>query len=279
MKKFFSLLIILCLFAGCSMQNDNYVNPPNDGQGIQPEDRTLTEQSVIANTGDLDNKLYGWGFKKEVNKAPSMPTEYIDLLKAYDGYYLGNTDKKVLYLTFDEGYENGYTDKILDVLKKTKTPAAFFVTGPYLENEEDIVNRMIDEGHIIGNHTVNHPSLPSISDEAIVKELDGLNSVFKEKYGQKMNFFRPPRGEFSERTLSVTKDMGYKTIFWSSAYVDWDVNNQKGSEYALKQFTSQLHNGSIILLHAVSKDNAEALEKMINTAKKQGYKFLSLDNL
>ena len=275
-KNIFSLIIVLAMLAGCTPRNDQYVEPPQDS--IEAPD-TQTEETIGANSTGLSNKLLAWGFKKEKNKAPSMPSEYTSVLEAYDGYYLGNQKKKVLYLTFDEGYENGYTNQILDVLKKTKTPAAFFVTGPYLEKETEIVKRMIDEGHIVGNHTVNHPSMPSVSDETVIKEIDNLNNMFKEKYGKTMNYFRPPRGEFSERTMSITKDMGYKTIFWSSAYADWDTNNQKGTDYALEQFTSQLHNGSIILLHAVSKDNADALESMINTAKKQGYTFLSLDNL
>lgn len=264
------------MLAGCTPQKDEYVEPPQDSIET-PE--TQAEETIGANSSGYSNKLFAWGFKKEKNKAPSMPSEYTSILKAYDGYYLGNQKKKVLYLTFDEGYENGYTNQILDVLKKTKTPAAFFVTGPYLEKETEIVKRMIDEGHIVGNHTVNHPSMPSVNDETVIKEIDNLNNMFKEKYGKTMHYFRPPRGEFSERTMSIAKDMGYKTIFWSSAYADWDVNNQKGTDYALDQFTSQLHNGSIILLHAVSKDNADALESMINTAKKQGYTFLSLDNL
>ena len=264
------------MLAGCTPGTDDYAEPPQDSiETPQPQ----TDDVIGANVTGQDNKLLGWGFKKEKNKAPSMPDEYTSILKAYDGYYLGNQNKKVLYLTFDEGYENGYTNQILDVLKRTKTPAAFFVTGPYLEKETDIVNRMLDEGHIVGNHTVNHPSMPSVNDETVVKEIDNLNNMFKEKYGKTMKYFRPPRGEFSERTMSITRDMGYKTIFWSSAYADWDVNNQKGTDYALEQFTNQLHNGSIILLHAVSKDNANALESMINTAKKQGYTFLSLDNL
>ncbi len=264
------------MLAGCTPREDDYVQPPQDNL---EETEPKSQRVVGSNTSALDNKLMAWGFKKEKNKAPSMPKEYTTILETYDGYYLGNQDKKVLYLTFDEGYENGYTGKILDVLKKTRTPAAFFVTGPYLEKETDLVQRMIDEGHIVGNHTVNHPSMPSVDDETVVKEIDNLNNIFKEKYGKTMSYFRPPKGEFSQRTMSITKDMGYKTIFWSSAYADWDKNNQKGADYALKQFTDQLHNGSIILLHAVSKDNADALESMINTAKQQGYTFLSLDSL
>lgn len=283
MKNLLSLIIVLALLAGCTPQrdDDNYAYPPRDGESAQTQNEAGQNASEVlgANSSGLDNTLKAWGFKKEKNKAPDMPKDYTDLLRAYDGYYLGNSEEKVLYLTFDEGYENGYTGQILDVLKKTETPAAFFVTGPYLEKEETLVKRMIDEGHIVGNHTVNHPSMPTADDETIVKEIDNLNNMFKEKYGKTMKYFRPPRGEFSERTLSITKDMGYKTIFWSSAYADWDPNNQKGTKYALEQFTNQLHNGSIILLHAVSKDNADALETMINTAKKQGYRFLSLDEL
>lgn len=237
------------------------------------------ESAPAAQGTGYDNTKIGWGLKKVECSQPEVPTKWKEMLKKYDSYYLGNTGEKVMFLTFDEGYENGYTGQILDVLKKTNTPAAFFVTGPYIKTEAYLVKRMADEGHIVGNHTVNHPSMPDVSDEELEKELDELNKMFFALTGENMEFLRPPKGEFSERTLALSQKMGYKNVFWSIAYADWDVNNQKGTEYAIKQVTKQFHNGAVILLHAVSKDNASALEKIIQTAKEQGYTFKSLQDL
>lgn len=237
-----------------------------------------TEQ--VAQGTEYDNTKIGWGLKKVKGEQPEVPAQWQELLKRYDGYYLGNTTEKYLYLTFDEGYENGYTAQILDVLKKTQTPAAFFVTGPYLKTEGALIKRMVEEGHIVGNHTVNHPSMPDVaSDEKLRAELQELDDSFFELTGKHMQFMRPPRGEFSERTLALTKELGYKSIFWSSAYADWDVQKQRGTEYAVQQVTEQFHNGAILLLHAVSKDNANGLEEIINRAKQQGYTFKSLEDL
>ncbi len=234
---------------------------------------------MVAQGMGYDSTKIGWGLKKVENSQPEVPDKWKEMLKKYDGYYLGNTNEKVMYLTFDEGYENGYTAKILDVLKKTNTPAAFFVTGPYIENEPELIKRMVDEGHIVGNHTVNHPSMPDLSEEEITKELSQLNERFNKLTNKNMKFMRPPRGEFSEKTLALIQKNGYKTIFWSVAYADWDTANQKGVNYAVEQITKQFHNGAVILLHAVSEDNADALEQIINTAKEQGYTFKSLEDL
>lgn len=234
--------------------------------------------SVAGGTG-YDTAKIGWGLKKVENSQPEVPESWKQMLKKYDGYYLGNTSEKVMYLTFDEGYENGYTAQILDVLKKTGTPAAFFVTGPYIKTEGELVKRMTDEGHIVGNHTINHPSMPDISDEEIKNELTGLDDMYFDATGKHMSYMRPPRGEFSEKSLALTKGLGYKSIFWSIAYADWDVNSQKGTEYAVEQVTKQFHPGAVILLHAVSADNANGLEQIINTAREQGYTFLSLEDL
>lgn len=234
---------------------------------------------TAADTVGYDTEKIGWGLKKVENSSPEVPRERSEMLKRYDGYYLGNTTEKVMYLTFDEGYENGYTAQILDVLKKTGTKAAFFVTGPYIKTQPELVKRMTDEGHIVGNHTVNHPSMPDISDEEIEKELTELDKMYFELTGKHTVYMRPPRGEYSEKSLAKTKELGYKSVFWSVAYADWDTNSQKGAEYAVSQVTKQFHPGAVILLHAVSKDNADGLEEIINTARGMGYEFLSLENL
>lgn len=236
-------------------------------------------QQVNVPYEQISNDGTGWGFVRRKGAPPDIPDWQKEPLKKYDCYYIDEDAEKTLYLTFDEGYENGYTSKILDVLESTSTPAAFFVTGPYLENQQELVQRMVDNGHIVGNHTVNHPNLPKQSVETVKKELDDLNKKCEELYGVSMKYMRPPEGEYSERVLAVAKDMGYKTILWSFAYKDWDINMQQGADYAFSQVTPYLHDGAILLLHAVSSDNANALENIINYAKDEGFVFKSLDEL
>ncbi len=224
----------------------------------------------------LSNEKNGWGLKKNKNAPPEIPQKTISLLESYGGIYKDSAPH-TLYLTFDEGYENGYTAQILDVLKKNEVPAAFFVTGPYLEKETELISRMVDEGHIVGNHTVNHPSMPEVkSAETLKKEITALSDKFFELTGEKMQFFRPPMGEYSARTLAITKDLGYTTVFWSFAYKDWEVKNQKGTDYAYEQIMDGVHDGAILLLHAVSEDNANVLDRVICDLKSQGYRFLPL---
>lgn len=234
---------------------------------------------TVSGYESIDNTVSGWGFVRKKGAPPEITKAQQEVLEKYGAYYMDKSQPKALYLTFDEGYKNGYTSKILDVLEETETPAAFFVTGPYLESQTELVQRMIDDGHIVGNHTVNHINMPQSSVETIEQELDELNSMCEEMYGVSMSYMRPLEGEYSERTLSVARDMGYKTIFWSFAYKDWDVNMQQGADYAFEQVTPYLHDGAIILLHAVSSDNANALERIINYAKERGYEFRSLDEL
>lgn len=221
----------------------------------------------------------GWGFKKEKGKSPLIDESTIKLFDENNTYYIDNRGGKVMYLTFDEGYENGYTAQILDVLKEKNVQAAFFITGPYLSREAELVDRMVNEGHIVGNHTVNHPNLAKSELSVVTSELKGLNDTFYEKYGKDMVYMRPPEGEYSEKLLCFAGDMGYKTILWSFAYRDWDVKTQKGPEYALSQVTPYFHDGAILLLHAVSSDNASALGAIIDCAREQGYEFKSLDYL
>lgn len=268
MYKIAVILCVICLaVSGCFRQEK------------MPE----TENAVaVANTAGYDllnGRGSGWGFVRKKGRAPEIPDTQTAILEKYNGVYLGKKTGKSLYLTFDEGYENGFTVVILDVLLKTKTPAAFFVTGPYLEGQEELIRRMIDEGHIVGNHTVRHLNLPKQTVQTVQSEIDGLNSICESKYGYKMTYMRPPEGEFSERTLAITNDMGMKTVMWSFAYKDWDVNAQKGADYAYQSVMPYLHDGAILLLHAVSSDNVSALERIINDAKALGYTFRSLEEL
>ncbi|WP_337020305.1 polysaccharide deacetylase family protein, partial [Oceanobacillus massiliensis] len=178
------------------------------------------------------------------------------------------------------GYEQGYTAEILDVLKKESVPAAFFVTGHYVESAPELIKRMVDEGHIIGNHSYHHPDFTVIDKDAIKKELETLEEAVAEVSDQKdIKLLRPPRGVFNDNTLKWTNELGLIHVFWSLAFQDWNVSEQKGPQYAIDQIMAQVHPGAIVLLHAVSSDNAEALEQIIQELKKQGYTFKSLDDL
>ena len=229
-----------------------------------------------------DNTEYNWYF---VNRGkdilPESPKETASFLGKYDDYYLGNTDEKVIYLTFDEGYENGYTEAILDVLKETQVPAAFFVVKPYITSNPSIIKRMVNEGHLVCNHSNHHPSMATITDNSKFKaEFSDVEAAYKEVIGEDMPlYFRPPMGKFSVNSLRKTQELGYKTIFWSFAYKDWIVDNQPTEDLAIKKITNGVHPGCIMLLHAVSKTNATVLKQVIEQIKADGYEFKSLDNL
>lgn len=254
--------------------NESSENETNNVSPITPREETTTIS--------LNDQKFGWGFRKGSNGSlPDPGKEYSELLSKYNGYYLGDTSKKVVYLTFDNGYENGYTSKILDTLKENNVQATFFVTKPYITGQKDLVKRMVNEGHIVGNHSTTHPSMPSIQDINKFKwELETLSEAYKSVTGQEMKkYFRPPMGEFSERSLYYTKQLGYKSILWSFAYNDWDPNSQPSREFALKNIKDNMHNGEIFLLHSVSKTNCEILDEAIKYWKSQGYEIKSLDDL
>jgi peptidoglycan-N-acetylmuramic acid deacetylase len=227
------------------------------------------------------NQAINWGIKKSTGGVPAEAGKaWDDLLAKHGAFYKADPNKKEIYLTFDNGYENGYTAQILDVLKRESVPATFFVTGHYLETAPDLVKRMATEGHIVGNHSWSHPDLTKSSDGQIVEELEKVRKKTEEITGNKnMKYLRPPRGVFSDRTLAIAKQQGYTHAFWSLAYVDWNTDQQRGGQYAYDNIMKQMHPGAVILLHTVSKDNADALERVIQDAKKEGYTFKSLDDL
>lgn len=227
-----------------------------------------------------DNRKLAWWMKRDPNHGPSGCDDTLNL-EDYDAYYLDKkasaAEDKVIYLTFDCGYENGYTEKMLDILKKEEVPACFFLTQTYIRDNIDIVKRMKKEGHLVGNHTVYHICMPEKSYEEILKEVRGCADYMKEATGYYMDpFFRPPSGEYSARTLMLTKDLGYKSIFWSIAYLDYDVNKQPGVDYVVDHFEKYHHSGAIVLMHNCSSSNAGALEQVIANLKAKGYRFASL---
>lgn len=225
---------------------------------------------------------YHFGFKKSKNgELPSITEEgFKGIVDRHGAVFLGDTSKKELYLTFDNGYENGFTASILDTLLVRKVPAIFFVTGHYVKEQPELLKRMTTEGHLIGNHSWSHPDMTTISNQKVKEELTKVKEAVTQVTGQQdMRYLRPPRGIFSDRTLAVTKEMGYTNVFWSVAYKDWDTKVQRGAKYAYDNVIAQLHPGAVILLHSVSKDNADALGAIIDEARKQGYEFKSLDQL
>lgn len=265
-------------------ENPGNTDPPGETPEQDKEQAPAPGGSSVKETpvfnGDASNDRHGWGFKRNSSHLqPEMPASITSILSRNGGYWIGSPNEKVVYLTFDEGYENGYTPAILDSLKANNVKAAFFVTGHYLDSQPDLVRRMVDEGHIVGNHTDTHPSLPNISDAQIKKEIQAVEQKYEKVTGRSdMKYLRPPQGEFSERTLAFTRSLGYHNIFWSMAFVDW-VPMPGGSEEAYQSVMDNTHNGALILLHAVSKDNAGAMDRILKGIKAQGYAFRSLDDL
>ena len=222
-----------------------------------------------------------WGLSFRQDGAPPTGNAGRDQLKQYDAAYLGDPAKKVIYLTFDAGYENGCTEKILDVLKQQQVPAAFFLVGNYLEKNADLVRRMVAEGHIVGNHTMHHYDMSKLSSkEAFTKELTDLENLFQEVTGKELpKYYRPPQGIYSEENLKMARELGYKTVFWSLAYVDWKNDAQPTAETAFQKLLPRTHPGAVVLLHSTSRTNAQILEELIGKWKEEGYTFGTLEDL
>ena len=222
-----------------------------------------------------------WGIHFQTEGEPPVGNTSQTALSRYDAAFLGDTNQKVLYLTFDAGYENGFTPQILDVLKKHQVPAAFFLVGNYLEREPDLVRRMTEEGHIVGNHTWSHPDMSKIQKkEDFSRELKQVEDQYREITGQDLKrYYRPPQGIYSEENLQMAKELGYRTVFWSLAYVDWNNDAQPTSEEAFSKLLPRTHDGAVILLHSTSQTNAAILEELLIRWKEQGYTFGTLDEL
>ncbi len=222
-----------------------------------------------------------WGLSFRQEGAPPIGNAGKDQLRQYQAAYIGNTSEKVLYLTFDAGYENGCTAKILDTLKEKQVPAAFFLVGNYIQRSPDLVRRMAEEGHTVGNHTMHHYDMSKLSDKAAFsKELTDLETLYQETVGRELpKFYRPPQGIYSEENLKMAQELGYKTVFWSLAYVDWNNDAQPTREAAFAKLLPRTHNGAVVLLHSTSKTNAEILGELIDKWKAEGYRFGTLEEL
>lgn len=222
---------------------------------------------------------WGLSFPRE-GQSPQAAVS-ADALKKYDAAYIGDTTQKVLYLTFDAGYENGCTEKILDILQKHQVKAAFFLVGNYIEKNADLVRRMVNEGHIVANHTMHHKNMSQISDkDSFSKELTDLEQLFFDTTGKQMpKFYRPPQGVYSQENLRQAKELGYKTVFWSLAYVDWNNDSQPTKEYAFSKLLPRTHNGAVVLLHSTSQTNAEILDELLTKWEAEGYYFETIDKL
>ena len=222
-----------------------------------------------------------WGLSLQEEGKPPVANTTAEELKQFDAYYMQNTEEKNIYLTFDCGYENGNTAPILDALKKHNAPATFFIVGNFLSTSPDLVRRMTEEGHTVGNHTFHHPDMSKISSiDAFSKELKDLEDLYKETTGKEMvKYYRPPQGKYSESNLKMAQDLGYQTFFWSLAYVDWYQDKQPSSEEAFQKLLGRIHPGAIVLLHSTSSTNAAILDELLSKWEEMGYQFQSLEYL
>ncbi|MCI9493884.1 MAG: delta-lactam-biosynthetic de-N-acetylase [Lachnospiraceae bacterium] len=261
--KITSCLVVLALFAGSFFLGQFAAQ-------VAP-----TVSSAIQ--GDAEEN-WGLSFQEE-GKLP-VANATIQEMEKHNAYYAEDTQEKVLYLTFDCGFENGNTPAILDALKKHKVKAAFFVVGNYLETSPDLVKRMVEEGHIVGNHSYHHPDMSQMGKEEFTKELGELETLYGQVAGTPMaKYYRPPQGKYSKSSLQLAKDLGYKTVFWSLAYVDWNQDSQPTHEEAFDKLLKRVHPGAVVLLHNTSKTNGEILDELLTKWEGMGYTFKSLDEL
>jgi peptidoglycan-N-acetylmuramic acid deacetylase len=263
MKKIISAALAVALCFGMTAANVFAENRDTyDGANETPAQDTL----------DTTSQGYGMGRQVDDENRPIGAEEFNSQYSGYNAFAINEPDSGIT-LTFDCGYENGNTAKILDTLKEKNVKAIFFVTGDYVKTEKQLINRMIAEGHIIGNHGMKHKSLPTLSEDALTDEIMTLNDLLKNEFGYEMTYLRPPCGEFSEKSLSAVKDLGYTTLMWSFAYVDWEENSQPDTAAALERIVSAAHNGEIALLHAVSDTNTAILDDVIDGIRAKGFEF------
>ena len=250
-------------------------------ESSQPEE-SRPDINAISLDYDAIARLSGepvtWGPSTQMNEdnRPIACEGLQEQYDQYDAYFIAPNEKKI-YLTFDEGYENGYTDDILDVLKEKDVSAVFFVTGGYVRQNPELIQRMIDEGHVVGSHSDQHLNFPEATAEEGAEDIKTLHNLVKEQFGYEMEYFRFPEGVFSEQNLEMLQSLGYTSLFWSYAYADWDPNNQMDPDTAYAKVTAALHPGAIYLLHAVSATNAQILGDFIDYVRAQGYEISPMD--
>ena len=270
-------LLCVCMLFGCTKgntgSNDNITTSKKTEATTKAVETTAPTAKAVAGLDSLSTEKVVWGPGNIVDhKQPNDPLLLQKQYASMNAKWLLDDDKKIC-LTFDEGYENGYTPQILDTLKEKKVKAIFFVTYDFASQNPDLVKRMIAEGHTVGNHSYRHYSMDEVSDDVAKEEVTYLHKYIKDKFNYTMSYFRFPKGEFSERSLQIVKDLGYKSVFWSFAYADWDPDNQMEENQAFTHICESTHPGAILLLHAVSKTNADILGKVIDDITKQGYTF------
>lgn len=276
-QKILLPLLCVCMLFGCAKgntnSNENITASKKTETTTKAVETTAPTAKAVAGLDSLSTEKVVWGPGNIVDhKQPNDPLLLQKQYASMNAKWLLDDDKKIC-LTFDEGYENGYTPQILDTLKEKKVKAIFFVTYDFASQNPDLVKRMIDEGHIVGNHSYRHYSMDEVSDDVAKEEVTYLHKYIKDKFNYTMSYFRFPKGEFSERSLQIVKDLNYKSVFWSFAYADWDPDNQTEENQAFTHICESTHPGAILLLHAVSKTNADILGKVIDDITKQGYTF------
>ena len=308
-KGMFSAVVALLLLAGCSclekqemtagqakeiessieVVDFNEYNTISEKEAEEQETTTQEIETVQEDTAktqppegfELKFDSEEWGLSFGEPGTQSVGNASAEDLAWYDAYYVGDDSEKIIYLTFDCGYENGNTEPILDALKKHNVQATFFVVGHFLETAPDLTKRMVEEGHAVGNHTYHHPDMSAISDqESFQKELDDVADLFYEITGTKLSkYYRPPQGKCNAKNVKMAQEIGYSTIFWSLAYVDWDTEKQPSHEEAFDKLTTRVHPGAIVLLHNTSQTNGEILDELLTKWEDMGYTFKPLSDL
>ena len=277
MKKMISVICAALMLCSCTSSEETKTDESSGFLRMlfdAADNKTDAEADYSALSTEKHG--YGQGVQLDSDNRPAGAVDLNNTFGKYNAVAIGDKSDRTVRLTFDQGYENGYTAKILDTLKAENVKATFFLLDDYARRNPELVRRMIDEGHIIGNHSVTHRSMPSLSADECREEIMGMQKYIRDEFGVTMTEFRPPMGEFSELSLAVTKDCGLRTVLWSFAYADWDPDNQPEPSAALEKLTGALHNGAIYLLHSVSATNAEILGDFIRKAKALGYNFDSL---
>lgn len=293
MKKYpyqniFSMILVLAMayFAGRGIADFSVkIRNPNqeENRASFSGDTQSVEVQANAGAGSIDAALregtenWGLGFSAAGEKPTGNAS--VEEMKKYNAFFLQEGEEKKIYLTFDCGYENGNTGAILDALKKHCAPGTFFVVGHFLESAPEMVKRMVEEGHAVGNHTYHHPDMSKITDPAVFREeMDSVREKFKEVTGQEMPmYYRPPQGKYNTQNLQMAKDLGYSTFFWSLAYVDWNVQDQPTHEEAFSKLLTRVHPGAIVLLHNTSATNGEILDELLTKWEEMGYTFGTLE--